>query len=182
MGGSAMSALLPAYRDGLSRLLAEVDARDVDGIASVLRSARIGNRRVYVCGNGGSAANASHLTLHLSEVGLRAHDLSADLPILTALANDVGYEKATLRRLRSLAEEGDTLIVISGSGDSPNILTALAEARRIGMTTIGLLGFGGGAAHNLCDRSVTLDSRDYGDIEDCHSFLVHSLKRELASV
>ena len=131
---------------------------------------------VYVLGNGGSQANASHLSLHLQEVGVRARDLHAELPLLTAWSNDHDYSTVALNSLRRYAQIGDALVVVSGSGDSPNILVALAESRRIGIRTIGLLGFGGGAARSLCDLAIILPSHEYGPVEDVHSVIIHYLK------
>lgn len=159
--------------------LAAIEAMEqgqVSKIAEHLDALRRARRQVWLCGNGGSAANVEHLTAHLQECGVRATDLMAFKSTLTAYSNDFGYERALQRQLRSLASAGQALIVISGSGDSPNIIMALVEARRLGMLTIGLLGFGGGLAKGLCDSVVLVGSNQYGPVEDAHAVVVHALQ------
>ena len=164
----------------LADLVKQLDTLNLDEVNAILIILR-GSSFVYVIGNGGSAANASHLSLHLADAGLRAMDLTAEAPYLTAQANDHGYAKALLNRLRGLGRSTDTLVAISGSGDSPNILAALAEAKRLRMDRVGLLGFGGGAAKELCSVSLVVQSRNYGIIEDCHSACIHALASLLAA-
>lgn len=145
-----------------------------------LAEIREAGSRVFVCGNGGSCANAAHMVLHLREIGIHALDLTADSPWVTALANDYGYEQIFSRSLQtSRAGSGDMLIVISGSGNSPNILAALKYARKQRMTRWGLLGRGGGKALALCDYTVVVDSQDYGPIEDTHGIIAHAVKQAL---
>ena len=164
------------YLEVLVRLLATVQPIQVDLLAAQLRAT---TGTVWVLGNGGSQANASHLVLHLREAKIRAHDLMDGLPSLSALSNDTSYQAAPMNQLRALGNAVDTLLVISGSGNSINVLAALAEARRIGMVTLGLLAFGGGAALGLCKQAIVLDSSDYGPVEDACSALLHMLSRTL---
>ena len=169
------TALGPKYIEGLVALFKEIEWPPFDHILERIQSCE----NIYCCGNGGSYANASHLVLHLREVGLSAYDLMADNATVTAYSNDYGYEKVLARQLRDRATKKDILIVISGSGDSPNIIMALAEARRIGMGTIGFLGFGGGMAKAFCDMSLMFHSQDYGQLEDVHSAIAHIIKAAL---
>ena len=134
---------------------------------------------VWVIGNGGSQANASHLVLHLQEHGIAAHDLLAESAALTAISNDHDYAKVGSRMLRSMAIPDDMLVVISGSGDSPNIIMALAEAKRMGLYRVGLLGFAGGMALSLCNDHVLIASTNFGQLEDAHSALIHAINNEL---
>lgn len=139
--------------------------------------------RVYVCGNGGSASNAGHLVLHLRDVGIRAYDLVSDVPWLTATANDYGYDKVFSWVLEALqAGPEDLLIVISGSGNSPNIILALEYAGRKNIPCWGLLGMGGGKAAALCDGVVLVDSDSYAVVEDVHSIALHALTQALRQV
>lgn len=136
--------------------------------------------RVYVCGNGGSCANASHLVLHLREVGVKAFDLMADAPWASAVSNDYGYHEVFARTLGILeAGPGDMLVVISGSGQSRNILDALDWAVTHGVARWGLLGMDGGAALKRCNGAVLVGSDDYGVIEDVHGLCIHALKKVL---
>src|SRR5688572_17465813 len=106
-------------------------------------------KRVYICGNGGSAANAIHMANDLILCGIRAHPLVADVSTLTAIANDFGYEHVFSRQLRVYGEPGDLLIAMSGSGNSPNILEALKAAKEIGVKSWALIGMTGGKAREL---------------------------------
>jgi D-sedoheptulose 7-phosphate isomerase len=111
----------------------------------------------------------------------RVMALTDNVPLLTALANDVSYDAVFAEQLRNLADEGDLLIVISGSGNSPNVLEAVRAAKECGLRCVGLLGSDGGAVRELLDHCVIVDSDDYGQIEDVHMVLNHicaaSLKR-----
>ena len=160
------------------QVLGTVAARDLGPLVERLRA---GPGTVWVIGNGGSQANASHMVLHLQERGLRAHDLLAETASITAVSNDTDYAKVAAATLRRLAGKGDSLIVITGSGDSPNVVLALVEARRLGMWTFGLLGFDGGQAIALCSYAVLVNSNDYGCIEDAHSAVIHAINAELGA-
>lgn len=97
-------------------------------------------RRTYICGNGGSAANAIHIANDLSDCGVRVEALTADIATLTRIANDESYEQIFSRQIRTKGEKGDVLIVLSGSGQSKNVLQALAVARGMGMRTWAIVG------------------------------------------
>ena len=170
-----------AYCSEVVQLLALLNHEALTTLAGALLGTRNSGSTVWVMGNGGSEANASHLVLHLQAASLRAHDLLDGLPSLTAFSNDKSYEALPLRQLRAMAHAGDILVVISGSGDSANVLVALAEAKRLGLNKLGLLGFGGGAAAGLCDHAIVLSSHEYGPIEDVHSVIVHLLDKFLAA-
>jgi D-sedoheptulose 7-phosphate isomerase len=97
-------------------------------------------RRTYLCGNGGSAANAIHIANDLVACGVRAEALTADVATLTAIANDESYEQVFARQIRTKGEKGDVLLVLSGSGQSKNVLQALSVARGMGMDTWAVVG------------------------------------------
>lgn len=130
---------------------------------------------VHVLGNGGSQANAAHLVLHLRDASVRAHDVMAEGAWLSAQANDHGYRTVGTEHLRVCGRPGDVLLVISGSGNSQNVIDALEFAGRSGIRRLGLLGFGGGQAAKLCDAAVVLTSNKYGPVEDAHSAAIHAL-------
>ena len=109
-------------------------------------------KRVYVCGNGGSYANAVHIVNDLNAKGIRAHVL--DPATLTASANDFGYETVYERWIAVHGEPGDLLLVLSGSGNSPNIIKALRKGKELGMSTFALLGAPAGKAASIADVSV----------------------------
>ncbi|MGH7829519.1 MAG: D-sedoheptulose-7-phosphate isomerase, partial [Candidatus Binatia bacterium] len=142
---------------------------DLDAIERVVQRLQVANERgamIYVAGNGGSAATASHWVTDLGKVSqcswrlpMRVMSLSDNLSWLTALANDEGYERIFAGQLENFAQEGDVLIVISASGNSPNLLRAVELARTRGVISIGLLGFDGGVLKKLVDECLWLPTR-----------------------
>jgi D-sedoheptulose 7-phosphate isomerase len=153
----------------------------VGTISDHLKQLRHSNKSVWVIGNGGSSANAQHLVLHLRDVGIKAHDLMDLMPNLTAQTNDFGYTDGVVGHLLKMSQRRDTLIILSGSGNSDNVVSVLKAGKESGLElyTIALLGFDGGKCKGLADEEVVVDSRDYGVIEDCHSFLIHHIHRSL---
>lgn len=179
----------PDYRGLLSGLLADLDSTVVLAAAKVLRSARERGAMVYIAGNGGSATTASHMVTDLMfgrglpEPGLRAIGLADNQAVITATANDVSYDEVFARQLRRLARPGDVLILISASGNSPNVVRAAEAAREIEVTVIGLTGFDGGRLAGLSDVSVHVPSPPdaYGPVEDVHLIVNHMLVEALAA-
>lgn len=152
-----------------------------------LGSATERGARVYVAGNGGSAAISDHLCCDwmkgTSVPGLAAvkvHSLVSNTSLLTALANDFSYEESISRQVEMLGEEGDLLILISSSGNSPNIEKAALAARAKKMKTIGLCGFSGGKLKELSDICLHVPASNYGVVEDAHQMLMHVLAQSLA--
>jgi D-sedoheptulose 7-phosphate isomerase len=138
--------------------------------------------------SGRSGGNANHLAndflYPLSKThgsGLRVHSLCANPAALTCLANDEGYEEIFSMQLAVLAREDDVLIVLSGSGNSPNILRALEEAKRIGMTSYAMLGFSGGKAKDLADVPIHFEIDDMQIAEDAQMIVGHMLLQWLYS-
>lgn len=191
----ALSAdrLIQDNRQYLADLHAVLTAIDPSGIAdAALRFERAfeAGRQIFVAGNGGSAGTASHLACDFQKTTLakshatvtkriRAIALSDNVPLLTAWGNDVSYDEVFGQQLLALANPGDVLLVITASGNSPNILNALHAARELGVETIGFLGFQGGKAKALCDLAVVAESENYGVIEDAHSVLMHMITANL---
>ena len=152
----------------------------LEPLVKVLEGIREAGTRVFVCGNGGSCANAAHLVLHLRDAGIKAHDLMADAPWLTAVANDHGYQQIFAWTLHSLgAGPDDLLIVVSGSGNSKNVIEALEYAAANNIPRWGLLGMGGGTALSFCNGAVVVASDSYAVIEDIHSIAIHALHKAL---
>jgi len=148
-------------------------------LAGAVRKAIDAGRIVYTCGNGGSAAEAMHLAEEL--VGRYKADrppkagvcLSADPTALTCIANDYTFDRVFARQIDALGRDGDVLVALSTSGRSRNIVLALEHARVRGMTTVGLLGKGGGPAADLCDHALIVDSNDTESIQEAHLVLIH---------
>jgi len=174
------------YTAALAALLQQLDYTVVESIANQLIRAHAEGRRVYVVGNGGSAATAAHLVCDLGKntaservPGIRVISLTDNVPISTALSNDHGYDTIFERQLRTLVEPGDVVMAISASGNSPNVANALKAARELGAVTIGLLGFDGGAARALSDVALVVESFNYGQVEDAHMVVGHVLAQHL---
>src|SRR5450631_2074066 len=153
---STPAKLFGDYSRRLGAMLEAFDWTPVERLAYELRDCWQTGRQVFFAGNGGSAANANHLAndflYPLSKTpgsGLRVHSLAANPSVITCLANDEGYDQVFSLQLAVLARKGDVLIAFSGSGNSPNILKALEEGRKIGMTSYAVLGFSGGKAKAL---------------------------------
>jgi D-sedoheptulose 7-phosphate isomerase len=161
--------------------LTSVRSSEIDRAAAALKQAIQDDRLIFACGNGGSAAIANHLVNDCSKgiatnTTLRARvvSLSNTIELITAIANDIEYAEIFAHQLRSAARPGDVLITISSSGDSENIVRALAWARDNGLTTIAMSGFSGGRSAKAADISLHVAAENYG-VEDAHQALMHIL-------
>lgn len=170
-------------------LLSELDIDSVIQFVEVLDKARRRNASVYIMGNGGSAAAASHFALDLMKATalegqppVRAVALADNSAVITAFANDVSFADIFSAQLKVLAQPGDMVVAITGSGKSPNIVRGLNCARELGLDTVGLLGMGGGPARLLCDVVVHVDSNDYPTIEDIHVAICHLVTTSLRDI
>jgi D-sedoheptulose 7-phosphate isomerase len=170
------------YFGRLKNAIDQVPVDRVEAMGEMLYRAYRHGKQVFVVGNGGSAATASHMACDLGKNTIAANrprfrimSLNDNVPLLSALANDVGYEHVFSEQLKNLIRPGDVLISISASGNSPNILEAMAYARRCAATNIALLGFDGGRAAALADEYVLAPINDYGIVEDIHMILDHVL-------
>lgn len=146
----------------------------------LLGQARSENRQVFIAGNGGSASTASHMAADLIKTvgeasghGFRIIALTDNVPLLSAIGNDVGFDQIFSGQLSSLGRAGDVLVVISGSGKSVNVVKAVETAHDVGIHTIGFLGKGGGKVATMVDVSVVVPSDEYGYIEDAHLAFNH---------
>ena len=178
--------LFSDYSSRLNAALSCFDWTPVERLAYDLRDCWQTGRQVFFCGNGGSGANANHLAndflYALSKTkgsGLRVHSLSANPPTLTCLANDEGYDQVFSLQLAVLARENDVLVAFSGSGNSPNILKALEEAKTIGMTSYAVLGYSGGKAKALTDVPIHVAIDDMQIAEDAQMVIGHMLMQWL---
>jgi D-sedoheptulose 7-phosphate isomerase len=148
-------------------------------IAELTARAMQSGRKLLVAGNGGSAADAQHLVaefvvrLSANRPALRAIALTTDSSILTAAGNDYGFDHLFERQIEALGQPGDIFLGISTSGNSPNILRALEQARKSGLTTIGFSGSGGGKMRDLCDHNIIIPSAVTMNIQESHLALEH---------
>ena len=172
------------YIKGLKDVLDRIPLEPVGEIIQAIELAQNNRQQVFVIGNGGSAATASHMMNDLCKgtLGhkgdapwprLRVIALTDNVSLMTAWANDTDYNHIFSEPLKNLAERGDLLVAISASGNSPNILAAVEAAKQIGVKVIGLTGFGGGKLAKLADISFVVPSDGYGPVEDVHMILDH---------
>lgn len=166
----------------LAETLLRVPREPVGQAVSLLLAARAAGRRVWVFGNGGSAAIASHLVCDLTktaaragETPLRSFALTDNIPLLTAWANDTTYERVYAAQIEMLVDRDDVVIAISSSGESPNIVAAVRSARDRGARIIALVGFDGGPTLDLVDVAIHVAVHDYGIVEDAHAAVGHAL-------
>ena len=175
------------YAADLEAALEQVSESALDGAYVAIATAVREKRRVFVAGNGGSAAIADHLCCdwtkgtHAADLApLRTHSLVSNVALLTAVANDFGFDEAFARQLEMLGVAGDVILLISSSGDSPNVLAAADMAKAIGITSIGLTGFTGSALAQRADFVLHVPYANYGLVEDCHQILMHTFAQLFA--
>jgi phosphoheptose isomerase len=179
---SSASSYFDAYAEELTRAGQTVEPAAFDRAAAILLQAYASGARMFSCGNGGSASIANHMQCdHVKGVRTttdlrpRVQSLSTNVELLTAIANDTGYENIFVYQLQSSSEPDDVLIAVSSSGRSPNIVHALEWARDHGLRTIAITGFDGGAARSTAEVAIHVDSTNYGVVEDLHQAIMHAL-------
>ena len=166
--------------------MASFDWTVLNELASEMKRCWLDKAHVFICGNGGSAGNAIHLAndylygiAKQTGGGLRVKALSANPAVITCLANDVGYDRIYAEQLAVYGQEGDLLIVLSGSGNSPNIVAALEQARSLGITTCAILGYSGGKSKALADIAIHFPVEDMQISEDLQLIVGHMLMQWL---
>jgi len=173
------------YKQSLDIVWNSLKIDDIELLSLGLFNAWLNRNNVFLCGNGGSSANANHLANDLiyginpSGRGMNVHSLCANSAINLCLANDVGYENVFSHQLRSLGKEGDLLLVFSGSGNSPNVIKAINEAKTLGITSYAMLGFDGGECLKLADNTIHFKINDMQISEDFQMIIGHILVKEL---
>jgi D-sedoheptulose 7-phosphate isomerase/D-glycero-D-manno-heptose 1,7-bisphosphate phosphatase len=176
------AAYFDAYAQETARAASAVEPVAFERAAEILLEAYTRGAAVFACGNGGSAAIANHLQCdHLKGVRTgtdltpRVVSLSANVELLTAIANDTTYDDVFAYQLQSQSRAGDVLIAVSSSGRSANIVRALIWARDHGLRTIALTGFDGGDARAAAEITIHVDCANYGVVEDSHQAIMHAL-------
>jgi D-sedoheptulose 7-phosphate isomerase len=178
------------YLPAFEKVLRLIDHQAIERIAETLHAARERGAMIYVAGNGGSAAMASHWVNDLGKatkrpgcLPVRVMSLNDNMSWLTALANDEGYERVFTGQLENFVKSGDVLVTISSSGNSMNLVRAVELARTRGAVTLALLGFNGGELKRLVDDYVLLPTEKgaYGLVEPGHQLICHILTACLAN-
>lgn len=194
---------LQAYRDREVEVYQRINLEDVNKVMNVLEEARAAGRHIFICGNGGSAATASHYAgdfnkgVNMGLLGIDGHGanstpiadkmrnsnvplynfecLSDNIPTMMAVSNDESYVEAFRYPLSIKMKEGDIVIGISGSGNSVNVVNALTYAKEAGGTTIAIVGYDGGRMKEMADYSIHVDVNDMQISEDIHMVLDHMM-------
>lgn len=184
---NSAEALFVNYTTQLSQSLEEFDWQPVALLTEELKKLWGSKRHLFICGNGGSAANALHLATDLIygigkgvRPGMKVHALTSNAAVMTCLGNDTSYEQIFSCQLESLGHPGDLLIVLSGSGNSPNILHVLEKAKALGIKTWAILGFSGGKAKALANHVIHLPVDDMQLSEDFQMIVGHMLMKALS--
>lgn len=180
------TAYLDAYMAEMARAAATIDRKAFAAAAALLTQVIERDGTIYACGNGGSAAIADHLVCDCvksvrtdTSWRPRIHSLSANVPYLSAVANDISYDEIFAYQLSGYARPGDLLVTISSSGDSENVVRAIAWAKENDVGTIALTGFSGGRSAELADLNLHVAADNYGVIEDMHQSIMHALAQTL---
>jgi D-sedoheptulose 7-phosphate isomerase len=178
-----------SYLSELEQMLRAISLADLRKILDILEEAYQHGHRIFIIGNGGSAATASHFALDLAKntivagaPRLRAISLTDHVPLITAWSNDTHYEHIFAEQLANLIEPSDVVIGISTSGNSPNVINAMQLARQQGAATIGLLGATGGKLKNMVDACVLAPGQNIEQEEDAHLTLSHIITRHMREV
>lgn len=170
------------YFELLSNTIRKLPFEQVEAVTEILVRAYEQQRTIFIFGNGGSAALASHFacdlakgTVNGSKKRFRAMALTDNVPLMTAWANDSKYEDIFSEQLANFSSPGDVAFAISGSGNSPNVLNALKVAKQAGSITAGLTGFSGGRMLAMCDACIVVPCDNMQIIEDLHLCVAHCL-------
>jgi D-sedoheptulose 7-phosphate isomerase len=169
------------YVTNLISVISSVDHEKINSIVEVLLNARKNNKTIFIAGNGGSAATASHMVtdfMYSSKITgpkMKVYSLNENISVLTATGNDKGFDEVFSRQLENLASNGDVLILISASGNSINLLNCLPQCEKKNITTIGLTGFDGGSLKSKVNISLHVQTEmgSYGIVEDTHMVVGH---------
>ena len=170
----------------LGKILQSINESEIDKLGDVFESARANSNTIFVAGNGGSAATATTMANDIgfdvikktgTDKPFRLFSLVDNNSVVTAISNDVGYENIFINQLQIHYREGDSLIVISASGNSPNVVKAAKWVKDKGGPIIGFLGFTGGELIDLCNVKIHVKSEpgEYGPVEDAHLIMNHIL-------
>jgi D-sedoheptulose 7-phosphate isomerase len=180
---------ISTYFTELEHMLRDISQAHLQNVLALLEEAYRHGHRIFIMGNGGSAATASHFALDLTKntimagaPRLKAISLTDHVPLITAWSNDTAYEHIFEEQLANMIEPGDVVIGISASGNSPNVINALKLANRSRAATVGLLGANGGLIKTIVDAYVLAPGQNIEQEEDAHMILTHIITRHMREV
>jgi D-sedoheptulose 7-phosphate isomerase len=177
-----LDAFLRSYQSGVLKTIQDIDLDKLSQVIEMFKEARAQGRRIFLCGNGGSFATASHFVCEMVKsasynrpLRFRIIMLGEGLPTLTAYSNDHSYECAFAENLKNFAEPGDIVMALSGSGNSPSVVQALEYGASIGCRTIALTGRDGGRLGRIAQLHINSAQQTMGKIEDSHMVIMHMI-------
>lgn len=179
---------IQSYLETEIEILRQLDQESVNTLMNMMEEIRLAGKRIFICGNGGSAATASHFVCDFmkgvslnQEVKYDFECLNDNVPLMMAIGNDIGYEDIFVMPLRAKLHEGDLVIGISGSGNSENVVRAVQYARDNGAKTAVLVGYSGGKLLTMADHAVHVKINNMQIVEDVHMILDHMMMYILAN-
>lgn len=177
-----MKDYLEDYVSKQKSALESIPVDEVETVISIFKTALKEDRQIFAFGNGGSASNASHFITDLGKSSsdntfrrFRCLSLNENLGWITAIGNDYSFEDIYLRQLENYARPGDIVMVLSVSGDSPNLVKAIEYCNKMKIYTIALLGAKKGTLAAIADKSIVINSTHYGRVEDCQMHICHMI-------
>lgn len=183
------TAKLKAYYEREMQIIESLDIQAISDVMNVFERVRMAGGTIFICGNGGSAATASHYCCDFNKGVSLNQDakynfecLSDNLPTLTAIANDIGYDQVFKIPLENKLRSNDAVVGISGSGNSKNVVNALEYAKSQGAITVGLVGYDGGVIKDIVDYCIHVDIDNMQIVEDVHMILDHSMMYILSNM
>jgi D-sedoheptulose 7-phosphate isomerase len=187
LDASSIDAYKMGYASKLKSALEGVGSRAIQAASDAISAAAINGNRIYVAGNGGSAAIADHLCCDWTKgthchghPTIASHSFTSNVALYSAIANDYGFERVFSTQVDFFGKPGDVLIAISSSGNSPNIIQACQAARSMGIYVVGFSGFSGGKLAEICDASIHVAVDNYGVVEDTHQSVMHIIAQYIA--
>src|SRR5690625_510431 len=169
---------LNKMKSEIENIIYSVKLDDIISLTNLISSKILLNKSVFFCGNGGSGATANLFAfklIQIEKVRAKAYSLNNNIASITGSSDKFNYAQSFNQQLESLGREGDLLIAISGSGNSPNIINVVKAAKQLGINTFGLTGMGGGELAELVDQSIIVESYSMQQIENLHSVIVSSI-------
>ena len=170
------------YIEDEKKVLGNLPAEDINQVMNLLEKARLEGRRIYICGNGGSASTASHFVGDFNKgvsfekvIKYNFESLTDNVPMITAIANDIGYEDVFVIPLKNKLQEGDIVIGISGSGNSENVVRAIQYANDMNADTVAIVGYDGGKLKQMAKYNLHVAVNNMQIVEDVHIVLNHMM-------
>lgn len=177
------------YIEMEKEVLSNLSPASIDRVMNILEDARLNGKRIFICGNGGSASTASHFECDFNkgvsydqQIKYDFECLSDNVPMMMAIANDISYDDIFVVPLRNKLKPGDVVIGISGSGNSENVVKAIVYGNEIGAETIALVGYDGGRLKNIAKHHIHVNINNMQIVEDVHLVLDHMMMSILAGM